>query len=179
MASESGAPALTIRNAVPADCAALAALSRKTFTDKFGHLYRAQDLADFLAESHGEAVYHGWLSDPAMLIRVAEAPSGNLAAYLLCGPLSLPAEKALPGAVELKRLYVDQPLQGHGLGNRFIREALDWARSVAAPEIYLSVYSGNADAQRLYARHGWEKVGEFIFPVGQHQDLEFLLKLKL
>lgn len=39
---------LTIRDATPADLDALAELSRKTFCDKFGHLYREEDLAAFV-----------------------------------------------------------------------------------------------------------------------------------
>lgn len=179
MTSSPAAPPLTVRNAVPGDLAALVALSRKTFTDKFGHLYNPEDLAGFLEESHGAAAYAGWLADARNLIRVAETETGTLAAYLFCSPLSLPAENALPGAVELKRLYVDTPLQGRGLGSRFVDEALAWARGQGAPEIYLSVYSENEGAQRLYARYGWEKVGEFIFPVGRHEDLEFLMRLPL
>ncbi|OZB15348.1 MAG: GNAT family N-acetyltransferase [Hyphomonas sp. 34-62-18] len=179
MTNSPAARPLTVRNALPGDLAALVALSQKTFTDKFGHLYNPEDLAGFLEESHGAAVYARWLADPRNLIRVAETETGALAAYLLCSPLSLPAENALPGAVELKRLYVDTPLQGRGLGSRFVDEALAWARSKGAPEIYLSVYSENEGAQRLYARYGWEKAGEFIFPVGRHEDLEFLMRLPL
>lgn len=171
--------ALTVRGAVPGDLAALTALSQKTFTDKFGPLYNPQDLTTFLEVSHGEAAYRDYLADPENLIRVAEYDNAMLGAYLLCSPLSLPAEGALPGAVEMKRLYVDTPLQGRGLGSRFVDEALSWARKRSAPEMYLSVFSENEGAQRLYARYGWEKVGEFLFPVGRQQDLEFLLRLKL
>lgn len=173
------APVLTVRDAGPADLADLVALSQKTFIDKFGALYNPEDLSAFLDEAHSEAAYRAYLADTENFIRVAEYDNGRLGAYLLCSPLSLPADSALPGAVEMKRLYVDRPLQGHGLGSRFIDEALTWARSRGAPEMYLSVYSENFDAQRLYARYGWEKVGEFIFPVGRHEDLEFLLRLKL
>lgn len=172
-------PALTVRDAVPEDLAALTALSRKTFTDKFGHLYNPEDLAAFLDEAHSEAAYQAYLAAPDNLMRVAEYDDGKLGAYLLCSPLSLPAAGALPGAVEMKRLYVDAPLQGQGLGSRFIDEALAWARARHAPEMYLSVFSENHGAQRLYTRLGWEKVGEFIFPVGRHEDLEYLLRLKL
>ena len=170
---------LTVRDAAPGDLTALVTLSQKTFTDKFGPLYNPEDLAAFLEESHGEEAYRGYLADPENLVRVAEYGDGKLGAYLLCSPLSLPANDALPGAVEMKRLYVDTPLQGRGLGSRFIDEALAWARSRAAPEMYLSVFSENFGAQRLYARSGWEKVGEFVFPVGRHEDLEYLLRLKL
>ena len=173
------APSLTIRDAVPDDLSALVALSRRTFTDKFAHLYNPVDLADFLDESHGDAVYRTWLADPDNLIRVAEQPDGALGAYLVCSKLSLPAQDPAPGAVELKRVYVDASRQGQGLGSRFIREAIDWARARQAPEMYLSVFSGNPDAQRLYQRLGWEKVSEFIFPVGRHRDLEYLFRLTL
>ena len=179
MTTDAPAPALTVRDAVPGDLSALVALSRKTFTDKFGHLYHPEDLGAFLEEFHGTAAYAAWLADPGNLIRVAETEAGALAAYLLCSPLSLPAENARPGAVDLKRLYVDTPLQGRGLGSRFVDKALAWARAQGAPEIYLSVYSENDGAQRLYARYGWEKVGAFIFPVGRHEDLEYLLRLTL
>lgn len=179
MTSEAGSLPVRVRDATPADLTALAALSRKTFVDKFGQIYDPADLAQFLEESHSETVYRKWLADPAIFIRVAEDETGALAAYLLCSPLTLPAEQALPGAVELKRLYVDGALQGRGLGSKFIDEAIGWAKDQGAPELYLSVFSGNDGAQRLYERLGWEKVGEFFFPVGQHQDLEFLMRLKL
>ena len=117
------APELTLRDAVPEDLQALVALSRKTFVDKFGHLYDPEDLASFLEESHSESVYRPWLADADNLVRVAEAEDGSLGAYLLCSRLSLPAEDAKPGAVELKRVYVDVPLQGRGLGSRFIDES--------------------------------------------------------
>ena len=173
------APSLTIRDAVPEDLPALVALSKKTFSDKFAHLYNPEDLAAFLEESHGEANYRRWLADPENLVRVGQDGTGALKAYLLCSPLSLPAENPKPGAVELKRVYVDASVQGRGLGSRFIDEALAWARARGAPEMYLSVFSGNLEAQRLYDRLGWEKVGEFIFPVGRHRDLEFLMRLSL
>lgn len=170
---------LAFRDAVTDDVAALTALARKTFTDKFGHLYRPEDLEGFLEDSHNPNVYRDWIADPDVLVRVCETGDGEMKAYLLCSPLSLPAPDPKPGALELKRVYVDGALQGRGIGSRFIDEALAWARCQKAPEMYLSVYSDNLDAQRLYARLGWEKVGEFLFPVGDHRDLEFLLRLTL
>lgn len=177
--SSPGIAPIRIRDAQPDDLDALVALSRKTFTDKFGHLYRAEDLASFLDAEHGRDVYETALAAPGNLLRVAETGDGALGAYLACGKLTLPASDAPPGCVELKRLYVDTPLQGRGLGTRFIEEALDWARNEGAPAIYLSVFSENDGAQRLYERFGFEKIDEFWFPVGDHRDLEFLMRLCL
>lgn len=42
--------------------------------------------------------------------------------------------------------------------------------------LYIGVWSENFGAQRLYARYGFQPVGEYLFPVGQHRDREFILK---
>ncbi|MGB3626145.1 MAG: GNAT family N-acetyltransferase [Henriciella sp.] len=173
---EQAAFSLVVREVGPDDLDALVALSRKTFCDKFAHLYRHEDLEAFLDESHSHAFFGPLLTRDDVFIRVAETEEGKLGAYLLCGPLSLPATDPAPGAVELKRLYVDGPLQGRGLGSRLAKEAFAWADANKAPEIYLSVFSENHGAQRLYDRMGFEEVDEFWFPVGEHRDLEFLMR---
>jgi ribosomal protein S18 acetylase RimI-like enzyme len=38
------------------------------------------------------------------------------------------------------------------------------------------VWSENFGAQRFYARYGFEKAGEYLFPVGDTNDLEFILR---
>lgn len=170
---------ITIRLATSDDAAALSELGRRTFIDKFGHIYSKADLNAYLDEAHTDALYADWIDSPDFLVRVAAMPDGTLSAYLVCSPLDLPAEDPAEGAVELMRIYVDTPLQGRGLGSQFVEEALDWARISRAPEVYLSVFSENESARRLYERFGFEKVAEFDFPVGNHRDLEYLMRLKL
>lgn len=168
-----------LRDARSEDLDALIALSRRTFSEKFGAAYPEEDLRTYLDAHHSAKFYKDALSDPDCLVRVAETRDGALAAYLLCSPLTLPADDPRPGSVELKRVYVDAPLQGKGAGTAFIREAIFWARAQGAPDLYLSVYSENVGALKLYQRHGWQKVSEFIFMVGQTQDLEYLMRLDL
>ena len=38
------------------------------------------------------------------------------------------------------------------------------------------MWSENFGAQRFYARYGFEKAGEYLFPVGNTNDLEFILR---
>ena len=176
MPSEPSLDGFAIRAAIASDAVPLAELGRKTFIDKFGHIYSAADLNAYLDEAHTETVYAEMIDNPDFLVRVAELPGGQLAAYLVCSPLELPAEKAEPGSLELMRVYVDEPLQGRGLGSHFVKEALDWASISGAPEFYLSVFSENDRARKLYERFGFEKVGEFDFPVGEHRDRELLMR---
>ncbi|MEL6366215.1 MAG: GNAT family N-acetyltransferase, partial [Pseudomonadota bacterium] len=54
--------------------------------------------------------------------------------------------------------------------------ALDWLAEAGFAPVYLSVFSENTGAQRLYARHGFEKAGEYDFMVGDHPDREFIFR---
>ena len=49
-------------------------------------------------------------------------------------------------------------------------------RTNTAGALWIGVWSGNAKAQRLYAAHGFEKVGEYDYPVGAWRDREFILR---
>jgi ribosomal protein S18 acetylase RimI-like enzyme len=163
-----------IRRAEPADAAALSRLGRRTFSETFGHLYPPADLAAFLAEAHSQAFYAAALADPGQAAWIAEA-DGEAAGYALAGACALPHPDVTPGCGELKRLYVLQGRRNGGLGGALAAAALDW---LAAPgrRLWVGVWSQNLGAQRLYARLGFEKAGEYLFPVGQARDQEFILR---
>lgn len=177
-----------IRVAQPADTAALAALGAATFTQTFGTLYTPTDLATFLETSHTPEVYAAAIADPAQRVWVVQGPSGALVAYATAGANSLPIDEAAAPiappiaslaagrAGELKRIYVDASCQGAGLGSKLLAVVFDWLAEEKFAPLYIGVFSENIGAQKLYARHGFEKVGEYGFPVGDHVDLEFILR---
>jgi GNAT superfamily N-acetyltransferase len=164
-----------IRRAVPADAEVLADLGRRTFSDKFAHLYPPDDLADYLRTAYSPADIAGDCADPAKALWLAEA-DGEPIGYAYVGPCTLPHPQVTPDCGELKRIYVLQSHQGGGLGSRLLALSLGWLEAAGAPHLWLGVYSGNLEAQRLYARHGFEKVGEYDFPVGKTLDREFILR---
>lgn len=51
---------------------------------------------------------------------------------------------------------------------------LERVRERGRPALFLSVFSGNTGAKRLYARHGFRHLGEYLFEVGQQRDREFI-----
>lgn len=169
-----------IERAVRSDAAALSRIGRQTFTDTFGHLYTAENLEGFLAEAHSPDWYAYALAQPDVAIWVVRDGEGELGAYAVAGPNTLPIEtlRIEPGARpgEVKRLYVREGWQGKGLGERLLRTMIDWLGEAGFGPLYVGVYSDNLGAQRLYARHGFRKVGEYIFPVGTHEDREFIFR---
>lgn len=164
-----------LRRAVASDARALTALGQRTFTHTFGHTYRPEDLAAFLAESYSMEWHAELLADPARVTWVAEAGDG-LTGFGIAGPCKLPVVPLEPAAGEIQRLYLRDDYQGRGIGTRLLERLLgDLAARGHAP-VYVGVWANNDGAQRLYARHGFARVGEYCFPVGAHRDHEFILR---
>jgi GNAT superfamily N-acetyltransferase len=169
-------PPLALRRATAADADRLAEAGTATFVDTFGHLYRPEDLASFLSQSHSTAAWLRTLADPAVATWVAIDGAGCVGGFAVAGPCKLPVPGPEARAGELRQLYLRREFHGRGLGTRLLETALDWLAAEGHEPLYIGVWSENFGAQRLYARYGFGKVGEYEFPVGQHRDLEFILK---
>lgn len=167
---------INVRRATVADAPALAALAADTFVATFGHLYRPTDLATFLAKEQTAVHYRQLIGKPDVGVWLAEAPGGELAGFLTAGPCKLPVPDLEPRAGEIRQLYLRAAVQGQGLGSRMLETGLAWLREQGHAPLYIGVWSGNFGAQRLYGRHGFGKVGEYDFPVGEHLDREFILR---
>ncbi len=170
---------ITMRRATPDDCDILAALGertfRETFVEGFAIAYPADDLAQFVAQSYTPEVFAAKLADPAQALWLAFAGDEPVG-YANVGPCRLPHPEVQPHDGELYRLYVSRDRHGCGLGRRLMETALAWLMRDYPGPLWLGVWSGNLKAQAFYARYGFEKVGEYDFPVGATRDHEFILR---
>lgn len=164
-----------VRRAGPADAEALSAVGAATFADAFGHLYPPANLAAFLAEAHGVERSRTDLARPDTAAWLAEA-GGEVLGYALAGPCGLPHPDASPRDGELKRLYLRRDAQNASLGARLFDAAIAWLQHDGPRTVWIGVWSQNHGAQRFYARRGFERVGEYGFPVGSSVDREFILR---
>lgn len=64
-----------------------------------------------------------------------------------------------PGVAELVSMWVSPAARGRGAGDLLVREALRWAHDHDSPQVLLWVAEGNDHAERLYARHGFQRTG--------------------
>lgn len=170
-----------IRSATEADAEALAELGRRTFLDTFVDTagfaipYPADDLHDFLEASFHPDAIRLKLNEPGSAWWVAER-NEQLLAFANTGPNTLPHPEAGPGDAELRRLYVSKAAQGLGLGTKLLAVALEWMDAHTDGPLWIGVWSGNLKAQKLYEAYGFEKAGEYEYPVGRWRDHEFILR---
>lgn len=167
--------ALHFRSAQPADAKALADLGRRAFCAAFAHLYKPADLAAFLSVEHTPAKVAREIADPGMMIRLACDDEGGMLGFCkLVLASSLAEHGTAETPLELKQLYLDPARIGAGIGAALMEWTLDVARARGADAIQLSVWSGNAGAQRFYARYGFARIADIGFKVGEQVDEEFL-----
>ena len=165
---------LILRTATTADIPAISRLAIDSFVAKFGPMYRAEDLAAFLAESYSQDAIAAELANPDRLYRLAER-EGQLLAYCKLGlSCSFPDYARGSNVLELKQLYALSQATGMGIGGALMDWAMDEFAARGADEVQISVFSGNEGAQRFYQRYGFEKVADVTFRVGTQLDAEFL-----
>ena len=61
--------------------------------------------------------------------------------------------------MELVRLYVQRHFQRQGVGQLLLRRAEERARSLGAPCLWLTAWSGNTNARAFYAAQGYVDIG--------------------
>ena len=110
--------------------------------------------------------------DEAPASSSCRAPIG----YVTACPAHLPHPDVAPGDGEIQRLYIVRGHQGGGRGTALLRTALEWLERDGPRTLWIGVWSENYGAQRFYARHGFEVVGEYSFMVGDHADREFITR---
>lgn len=165
----------TIRRAAGADAPALALLGAATFTETFVH-HTPEDLQAFAKESHSTDAWKRKLADPHNGIWIAEIGDDPPIGFCVAGQCKLPVENLEQNAGEIQELYVLATHHNLKLGTQLMEIAFEWLAKEGRNPLYIGVWSENYGAQRLYARHGFKKIGEYEYPVGNAVDLEFILK---
>jgi ribosomal protein S18 acetylase RimI-like enzyme len=168
-------PEATIRRAAPDDASVLAALGATTFTETFGHLYPPEDLQVYLFGSHSVEAWTRVLTDPQRGVWVAALGSVPVG-FIAVGACKLPIENCEPMAGEVHQLYVLARHHNLRLGSQLMDVGLEWLEAQGRAPLYVGVWSKNLGAQRFYSRYGFNKVGEYGFPVGKTVDHELILR---
>jgi diamine N-acetyltransferase len=170
---------ITFRAPALRDAGHLAELGRTSFCDAFAHLYSPENLKKFLDQAYSEAAVAADIVNPRRIYLVAEQADTMIGYCKLGLDMGFDIDLGPRRGMELKQLYLRGAQTGSGLGSAFMTWAIDEARARDYDDIILSVYSGNVAGQRFYARHGFCKVGETIFMVGDHKDDEYLFGLRV
>ncbi|MBC8054909.1 MAG: GNAT family N-acetyltransferase [Sphingobacteriaceae bacterium] len=170
---------ITIRMAEPEDAATIAYFSRKTFYESFNQQNCKRDMEKFLKFQ---------FSVKNLMAEVGRKHNTFLLAYrfhTLVGYALMREIKSPPEigstlrAMEIARLYVDQPFKGTGVGNAIMKECIATARLKDKEALWLGVWHENQKAIDFYTRWGFAKCGSKIFILGDDPQIDWLMKKDL
>jgi ribosomal protein S18 acetylase RimI-like enzyme len=165
---------MTVRIAVPADAAPLAALAEQTFRDAFGPQNHPADLDTYCALSFGAVTQRRELLDPGLVTWLSET-AGELTGYAQLR-LDAPHDRvAAPRCAELRRLYVASAFHGAGVAQALMDTALSAAERVAADWLWLGVWEHNPRAIAFYRKYGFREVGEQRFQIGSDLQRDLVM----
>ena len=84
-----------------------------------------------------------------------------------------------PGSAHLRWFILDPALRGRGLGRRWLAEAVDQARRLGVPEIYLWTLAGLDAATHLYEQAGFRVTEEVAAEQWGRRVVERRMALRL
>ena len=156
---------IDIREATPADAAALTAFAELTFRDAFTAQNRPEDIEEYVAATYSLDLQRAELADPTRVALVAEVGDA-FAAYAQLRSGDTPACVSGPAPIELLRFYVDRSWHGRGLAQQLMAEVVAAAESRRARTLWLGVWEHNPRAIAFYTRSGFRDVGCQGFVLG-------------
>jgi len=164
--------AVVIRRAVAADAEALASFAARLFESTYGDDTPAAEMATYLSEHFGPDLQRAEIVDPSGCIFVAtEGAEQTMMGYAH-------ATKEAD-AMQLNRLYVDQPARGTGLAARLLDAIEAQCRALGLETLRLGVYDKNARAIAFYRRAGFAVAGTATFAVGQDIQSDLIMEKSL
>ena len=154
--------AITFRPATAADALCLGVLSTQVFLDTYAPQGIRAAVANEVLQLHSVAVYEALLADAGVTILVAER-AGHLIGFSVVDDGATDPQVPAAAASELRRLYVQEPFTGRGVGRDLLRHAEKAAAARGAETVWLTAWTGNLRALRFYPRRGYEDIGETVY----------------
>lgn len=167
-----------IKAVTRADVSSLQQISRETFRATFNKFTAPADMDRFLKEDYETKKLLNEIANPNsrfFFLIVA----GQIAGYLKINVGSAQTEQLKENALEVERIYLREAFQHQGFGNILLDYAEEIARREHKDYLWLGVYEHNTNAQRFYKRHGFKRVSEHVFQVGDDSQVDYLLVKKL
>lgn len=160
---------MKLRRAAPGDEGKLSLVGGASFLESFANDHDGDAVVQFVEETHSHAYYAALFADPACAVWLLEEAVGAPVGYAVLQPARLPGTDAATDA-ELKRIYILSKWHRGGWGAKLYQAVEDEARARKAKRLVLSVYVHNHNAQKFYARRGFEQIGRWEFAGFEQTD---------
>lgn len=156
----------------------LQAISKATFYETFSSLNTEENMKKYLDGQLSLERLSKELQDKNAEFYFAMV-GNNIAGYLKLNSGQSQTELQDDKAIEIERIYVLKSFQGKNIGQLLYHKAEDIARKASADYIWLGVWEENSKAIRFYQKNGFVAFDKHIFILGNDEQTDIMMKLKL
>ena len=166
---------IEIRRAIAADAKLISVLAAVTFYEAYFEQDDAHDLANYIHESFESGKICAEIADKNaafFIIYLNEKAVG----YAKMREGSKVDCIKNENSIELQRIYIIERVYGKEIGEQLLKYCLETAKTRGFETLWLGVWEENKRAQKFYAKYGFKRVGELMFPYGESVGINFVLE---
>jgi ribosomal protein S18 acetylase RimI-like enzyme len=153
-------------------------IGRKTFAERFSSSNSKENMEKYLEEGFSLSKLQGEIDDPnAEFYFVMQ--DNNIIGYLKLNIGQSQTEIKNDNALEIERIYVLTEFHGQNIGQQLFEKALERAHAQKVDFIWLGVWEENKRAIQFYTKNGFIAFDKHIFKLGDEEQSDIMMKLKL
>lgn len=152
--------------------------SRDIFYATFAAQNTPENMAAYLEKAFNDQQIQSELANPSSAFWLALA-EGRIAGYVKVNFREAQQDLKADNAMEIERIYVDQPYQGQGLASQLLTKAIELAKEAAVDFVWLGVWEHNQRAIRFYEKSGFRIFDSHEFYLGDDKQTDLMMRLDL
>jgi len=160
------------------DLPQLQKIGKTTFSETFTEHNTKEDLEKYLEESFSNEKLSSELNNPHSSFYFAEIEN-NVVGYLKINFGDSQTELKDNEALEIERIYVLQAFHGKKIGQALYEKAVQIANEKKVQYLWLGVWEKNNKAIQFYKKNGFVQFDTHIFKLGNDEQTDIMMKLKL
>jgi len=169
---------ITIEKVTLKDIIKLQVIGRKTFQETFSESNSEGNMKNYLQEGFALEKVTEELNNPNSEFYFA-LHENEVIGYLKTNFGASQTELKDSKALEIERIYVTQEYHGKNVGKLLYDQAIQIAQNKNAEYIWLGVWEENPRAISFYKKNGFVEFDKHIFKLGNDEQTDIMMKLKL
>jgi len=169
---------IEIKKANIKDLSTIQDISIRSFTETFSEINTSENMEKYLKESFNTAQLTLEINNPDSPFYIAywdNEPVG----YLKLNLGNAQTETVEDETIEIQRIYVLKDFHGKKLGQLLLDQAIKTAQEYQVDYAWLGVWEENHRAIQFYAKNGFVTFDKHVFTLGDEQQTDLLMKLKI
>lgn len=170
--------AIQIIQVTTSDVALIEKISIQTFTETFGSLNTAENLAHYISVNLSQATLKNEIENKQSAFFFAKA-NNQIKGYLKVNWGAAQTESLQLEGLEIQRIYVLKEFQGQQIGQQLLIKAIAIAKDKKLNSVWLGVWENNQKALQFYKKNSFVAFDKHIFTLGNEVQTDLLLRYQL